>query len=436
MEDRSDEQNESGTINIQIPKVHQWSEDDVKCIIANSIMYYDSQRIYPKSQEQALKHKYTSFINLPIPSIHDVIGREEVIDDKLSEPNLNPNQLITKTKDGNVIQYYEWDNTISYDDLENFFKDNYYETDKYRISYSKEFIQWALHGKDTFIVGMRRIKDKEIVGVICGRNTVVSTTSVSFDAIEVIFLVILKKVRRKGIAKYLINELYRQIRLKGYGYGIWSSNTIIPKPFAQTNLMVRHINVEKLYTMEFFKMEKDQSISEKITILKILDDISNEGFRKMNINDVEQVWKLYTSQHTFTIYPEFTLDEFKERFMNNIVHCYVIENNNNITDFVSFITYDYKLLYPYNKLHDKLKIALLYYTVFSTKQPISKIMHDVLRECKSLNCDMLLLYDTMENRNFIYEMKFEQTTEIKFMGLVNWKIPNMKANEVGWSMLE
>jgi GNAT superfamily N-acetyltransferase len=484
---KSDENKNDSLVNI---KKYEWSEDEQRSITGNIIRHYERRIAHPKTQETALKHVYKLLNGLPVPTINKVINKESFIKEILSEPENEPCLL----KSSESKQYFKWAEKVEYEELEQLFKNHYYTTDKHIVTYSKEFIEWALSGEDVIIVGIRQIKDNELVGVLCGRSTGVNTETAVFNAIELVFFVIHQRVRKKGLATYLVREMYRQARVLGYSCGIYTSNSILPKPYAQSQLLVRYLNVEKLYEIEYFKMEEKQSISEKIKTLKLRDKIETIGLRKMTINDVDEVQKLFSKQCLFSIYPEFTKEEFKRRFLDHpkVIRSYIVEKitenkklsptnpttnvslseellsteplltsslpnsftdslltsssansltenllpNKEITDFISFFTYEYTLLPPYNKYYEKLKVAMIYYSVFSTNQPITRLVEDILIKCKRMNIDIVTIYNSMENNVMLFETGFESTGELRFYNLVNWQIPNLKSTQVGFATIE
>jgi len=413
------------------PTIYKWNKQDQKIISGNRAFYYNEAHRYPYDKKTALKHEYTTFSKLPFPAIDRIIGKEEYIENDLSVPSENPESLNLKDD-----AKYEFAYDLNYEDLVNFFDKNYRRTDRYFINYNKEFIEWSLCGNDIFIIGLKR--NNLLIGVICARNSTITTITSTMNAIETIYLVVHRDYRRKKISKYLIHELYRQARLKEYTIGFHYTNSIIPKPFGECILMIRHINVKKLYEMEFFRLDEKQNINEKIKSNKINVSIETKGFRKMENNDIKQVYDLFCKQDIFSVYPQFTLDEFTIRFTKypNVIKCYVVEQDGVITDFVSYIVYQYKLLPPYNKLHETLNVGMLYYSYFSENNASTTIIKDVLYECKSQNIDILNMYNTMENSNFTFECNFEITFEKKFLGMCNWLMPNIRTSSIGIALIE
>jgi len=418
-----------------------WTDYEQKNIIANILRYHETKKLHPKTQEIALKYKYKMLNGFPVPEINKLIKKESIINEKLSEPSLEPDKL--KTQNGKTI--LEWAEEITYEELEKLFNDHYITTDKHVVRYSKEFIKWALEGTDIVMVGIRSIKNNQLVGVICGRSTGVTTTTVLFNAMEIVFFVVHQQFRQKGLPIYLAREFYRKSKLLGYSCGIFSANSIVPKPYAQCQMYIRYINTKKLYEIEYFKLEEKQSIQEKMKALKITDSIKTPGFRKMTMDDLDLVHKLFCKQTTFSIYPEFTKEQFKKRFLDypDIIKCYVVENeikmideDLRISDFISFVVYEYVLLPPYNKYCEKIKIAMIYYTCFSTKYPITRIFQDIFYECKQMDIDAVVMYNIMEYELAIFETGWEPTGEMRWFNLVNWQIPNIKSNQIGFATIE
>jgi len=407
----------------------KWSDAEGKLMMSHLINQYEYYKKYPRTQEAALKWKYGTFKGVPLPKIMKYVLNEGPLIKQL--PKATESNTIIDSK-------YIWDD-VTYDELEIFLSKNYKKTDKYTVNYSKDFIKWALLGDYVWSIGIRTNKKKILCGVICARSSKVSTLMAYLPVVEIVFLVTKESQRGKGLSGFLVKELYRRARINDFSYGIYSSTAVVPKPFAQSELYHRYLSVEKMYTAGLLVLKDKEKVSTRITSLKIQNGICTPGFRKMNDSEIESVWKLFNKQNIFSVYPVFSFESFKQRFLNypDIVHNYVVETiTKEITDFVSYITYDYVMLPPYNRLCKSLKVALIYYTVFSTNNAISKILFDILYECHTQGIDIVAMYNTMENRLFITELTFESTNHSKFFGFVNWNMPIILGNQVGLASIE
>lgn len=89
----------------------------------------------------------------------------------------------------------------------------------FRFDYSKEFLKWALtppgYYKD-WIVGVRVIKSKKLVGFISGVlvHMIIEKTQNVTKMAEINFLCVNKKLRTKRLAPVLIKEVTRRVNLK------------------------------------------------------------------------------------------------------------------------------------------------------------------------------------------------------------------------------
>jgi glycylpeptide N-tetradecanoyltransferase len=427
------------------PKIEEieWSELEQKMIIANEIHYFESLKKTFKSQEIAIKHAFNSFKHLPLSKITGIIGKEGALINSLPRESNTELELKTVDSKGDIVQYYEWcnyvDSKASWDEISEFMYYNYTKNGKYVIQYSSEFIEWALTGSHKIMIGLKKIKTNQLIGFIAGRSTTISYINSIIDGFETVFLCIDEKFRKKNVIKYLLREYYRQVRNSGFVYGIQSTNSIIPKPFAQLGMSERHINVEKLYRMNIFTLDKKQSINEKLKVLELDGVVKTIGLRLLEKRDVEGVLSLLNNQRLFNLNPEFSSDEFENRFLNypNIVSSYVVQNSDGkITDFISYVKYQYRMLQPYNKYGSHLNIALLYCSCFSPEQPMTRILKDILNICKKDGIDMMLSYNNMEHSSLMYENKFDVSDMIKFVTMANWNMPDLKSQQVGWPLIE
>jgi glycylpeptide N-tetradecanoyltransferase len=77
---------------------------------------------------------------------------------------------------------------------------------------------------------------------------------------EINFLCIHKKLRSKRLAPVLIKEVTRRINKTGIWQAIYTSGTLIPKPFAETKYHFRSINYKKLIEVGFCSKPKSKAM--------------------------------------------------------------------------------------------------------------------------------------------------------------------------------
>lgn len=119
----------------------------------------------------------------------------------------------------------------------------------FRFKYSIAFLKWALTPPDyikEWIVGVRVIKNKKLVGFISGIPLQIIANGKNIRMAEINFLCVHKKLRSKRLAPVLIKEVTRRINLKGIWQAIYTVGKYIPTPFSETLYYHRSLNIKKL----------------------------------------------------------------------------------------------------------------------------------------------------------------------------------------------
>jgi len=119
----------------------------------------------------------------------------------------------------------------------------------FRFKYSIPFLRWALgapgYYKD-WLMGVRVIKNKKLVGFISGIPVTVVVAGTKMPMSEINFLCVHKKLRTKRLAPVLIKEVTRRINLKNVWQAVYTAGKYIPTPFAEALYFHRSLNVKKL----------------------------------------------------------------------------------------------------------------------------------------------------------------------------------------------
>ena len=119
----------------------------------------------------------------------------------------------------------------------------------FRFKYSVAFMRWALATPGYYkewIIGVRVIKNKKLVGFISGIPVTVVVNEQKLPMAEINFLCVHKKLRAKRLAPVLIKEVTRRINLKKIWQAIYTAGKYIPTPFTEALYYHRSLNVKKL----------------------------------------------------------------------------------------------------------------------------------------------------------------------------------------------
>ena len=157
-----------------------------------------------------------------------------------------------------------------------FLRDNYVE-DKdalFRFDYQKEFLQWALMVPDQYpdwVVGVRGGKKNKMFGFITGIPVKIRLHKRELKLVEINFLCVHKKLRTKRLAPVLIKEITRRVNLKNIFWAVYTSGSVLPRPFAECRYFHRSINVKKLIEIKFSHLPPGRSMGIQKKLLKLPD---------------------------------------------------------------------------------------------------------------------------------------------------------------------
>jgi len=194
---------------------------------------------------------------------------------------------------------FEWteiklDNDKEMEEVFELLKENYVEdTDSmFRFKYSIQFLRWALappgYYKD-WIIGVRVIANKKLVGFISGIPTTVCVNEQKNVMCEINFLCVHKKLRTKRLAPVLIKEVTRRVNLKNIWQAVYTAGKYIPTPFGEALYYHRSLNVKKLVQIGFCGIPPKSTLKRQEKINKLPDTVEIPGFRKMVKKDAKLV---------------------------------------------------------------------------------------------------------------------------------------------------
>lgn len=172
-----------------------------------------------------------------------------------------------------------------------------------------------------------------------------------------------------------------------------------------------------------------------IKLYKLPDQPKTKGFRKIEPKDFSKAHKLLMEYLVkYDLAPVFTEKEFEHWFspQNNIIECFVVENEGKITDLVSYYALPSTVMH--HPTHKQIKAAYSFYNVAS-KTPLEELIYDALVSAKNLNFDVFNALDLMENKNFLANLKFGIGDGNLQYYVYNWRCPNMIPEKVGLILL-
>lgn len=387
-----------------------------------------------KTPEEALKKSYQFWSTQPVPKMDEKITVNEAIepDKPVSEVRAEPYSL----PDGFVWDTLHLDDPLVLKELYTLLNENYVEDDDsmFRFDYQPEFLKWALQPpgwKKEWHCGVRVVKSGRLVGFISAIPATLNIYKKSQKMVEINFLCVHKKLRSKRVAPVLIREITRRVHLAGLFQAVYTAGIVLPKPVSTCTYWHRSLNPKKLIEVKFSHLSRNMTMQRTLKLYKLPDSPKTPGFRRMKTEDIDATHKLLVEfLSRFDLAPYFTKEDFVHWFVPrpNIIDSFVVENNNVITDFVSYYTLPSSVMH--HPVHKSLKAAYSFYNV-STKTPWIDLMQDALISAKQLHFDVFNALDLMENSEFLEALKFGIGDGKLQYYLYNWKCPSMGANQIG-----
>ncbi|OSD08620.1 N-myristoyl transferase [Trametes coccinea BRFM310] len=347
---------------------------------------------------------------------------------------------------------------------------NYVEDDdaSFRFQYSAEFLSWALkppgYHKDWHI-GVRVSSTKRLVAFISAVPIRLRVRDKYFDASEVNFLCVHKKLRSKRLTPVLIKEVTRQCHLQGVFQALYTAGVLLPTPVSTCRYYHRCLNIPKLVSVRFTGVPPNMTLARMIRLHKVPDRprLLDHGLREMEERDVPQVSDLFNRyMQRFQMVPVMSEEEVRHQFLSGlgegprgsgswkqkrdgqVVWTYVVENpkTKKITDFISFYSLPSTIMN--SDKYNLLNAAYLFYygteTAFEPdaeesgrlKKRLQDLIGDALVIANAADFDVFNALTLMDNACFLQDLKFGQGDGLLNFYLYNWRTaPLAGMNAVG-----
>ncbi|THH12512.1 hypothetical protein EW146_g7623 [Bondarzewia mesenterica] len=338
---------------------------------------------------------------------------------------------------------------------------NYVEDDvaAFRFQYTAEFLEWALkppgYHKEWHI-GVRVSANTKLVAFISGVPITLRVRGNVFQASEINYLCVHKKLRSKRLAPVLIKEVTRQCHLKGIFQAIYTAGVVIPTPVSTCRYYHRSLNVPKLVDVKFTFVPRNMTLARMIRQFKVpsAPHLSRSGLREMEQRDVEGVAELFTKyMKRFDMVPEMTHEEVRHHFLSGqgrgekdsvtgrregqVIWTYVVENptTHKITDFFSFYTLPSTIMN--HAKHHLLEAAYLFYYATDVafqegaddngllKRRLQDLIGDAVIVADEAKFDVFNALTLMDNAYFLPDLKFGSGDGLLNFYLYNWRTKSL-----------
>lgn len=401
---------------------------------------------YPNSISKGKKFSYQFWKNKPVSSFDEMSLGSQKIEDDLSKRRVYGEKTPIKLPDSMKWVTIDLEDSVMMDTVVSFLR-MYYLIDvkkKFKLDYTADFIKWAL-GNDGIMIAIVTKDNNTICGII---GTSFKTMTI-FNKIEkfavVDFLCSHPFYRKKKIAFTLIDEIVRRIVSNGVHQGCFTTERCVPSPTTVIRYYHRPINYIKLQKYGFTDVGgKPDKVQEKFTIKGVLPS----NCVPMTPDHIQHITKLHKKfMSRFNIYCNYSEDDMKHLLLNNnYVKSYVITENEQIVDFLSY----YLLPYFMDNENDKINAAYLF--LYSCNNISNDTMiENILKICNNNGIDILNVTDTgtmsdalltkdigndddsdIESYEHVYEHKFLKGSGKLHFNFFNWKCPTVKPKQISW----
>ena len=262
----------------------------------------------------------------------------------------------------------------------------------------------------------------------------------------------------KKMVHLLIDEITRRSVNKGYSYGIFSTDKLVPKPISVIRYYNRPLNYNKLEKHKFIILDKDGKC-DKLHNRFIENVKPSDYYKKITIEDInnneqylDKIYELYSEYMLrFNMYIKYSKEDLINILFNNNVNVYILKNKNEeIVDFISY----YKISKSIKDSDEQLNIANLFlYSCLS--EDIQLLISNLIRIVSNNDdIDLLTISDNMQNSEAIlsaltdcniesdeddydkvYDYKFGKAPIKSYINFFNWQSPLMKANQICFNII-
>jgi glycylpeptide N-tetradecanoyltransferase len=295
----------------------------------------------------------------------------------------------------------------------------------FRLTYSEDFIKWALSGPDAepdWFFCVRASETKKILACIAGTRMKVRVNNDEIQMAEINFLCVHPKLRQKKLAPLMIREVTRRINLTGIWQAVYTGAVLRSDPVTSARYWHRTLNVKKLKESGFAQINTTLETAERLyrttRVFKA---------RPMVKKDVPWVTKLLNEYFSkFKLAMIITEKQTAHMFLprDDIVQSYVYGE----TDFFSF----YSIPNAITESNDFIRTAYGYYFV-PGQLTTTDLITEALGRASQQGYDCFNILDVAGNdTKTLWELKFKPGTGELHYYLFNWKLEkSLKQDEVG-----
>jgi len=272
-----------------------------------------------------------------------------------------------------------------------------------------------------------------------------------FQASEINFLCVHRRLRSKRLAPVLIKEVARQCQLKGVFQAIYTTGAVLPTPVSTCRYYHRSLNVGKLADVRFIYVPRNMTVASMQKRFKVASTLQlGDSLREMEEKDVPAVAALYTRyMQRFNMAHVMSVDEVRHQLLSDngsrqkkkshsrregqVIWTYVVEHpeTHKITDFFSFYSLPSTVIdHP---RHNTLEAAYLFYYATDVafqenaeedgllKNRLQDLIGDALIIANQNEFDVFNVLTQMDIVPILEELKFGEGDGCLNFYLYNWR---------------
>lgn len=369
-----------------------------------NINEYINKNRYPKNKDESKNYEYNFWNSQPIQKEDNMIF-EQITN---FEKNFDEYKL---------PENYEWVNYSNLEESEDIC--NFLNNNNTKYFYTKEYLQWYYN--NSIVIGVSSTQN-QIIGIIFGKKVKLQINNKQLKVLEVDLVVVHSKLRQKKLTNILIKELTRQAVNNDIIFGIFKTNIYIPTPIIELTNYYRPLNINLLYKIEFIR-PKNITLNELVKAYELEKQPKNKNIIKLEEKNVEEMYEHYLKYiNKYNVYRILELEEFKDIFLNKMVTCYLLMEDNKIRDFISYYRLDLK------KDNNVIKTCKIFYYT-SINETAYRLLSDLVIITKQEGYDLIETTDYMENKDILRELKFDKNTN-EYINTYNFKINKFNTNQV------
>jgi glycylpeptide N-tetradecanoyltransferase len=248
--------------------------------------------------------------------------------------------------------------------------------------------------------------------------------------VKVSLMCIDTKYRSYRLAPVLIKEITRRAHLQNIWQAIYATSVIIPKPFCKAVYYHRGLNIQKLFNMGCTYISPNLDVKKAKTLYKLPKKPSLNNIRPMEKKDISLVHIVLNKYlERFKVRKYYSEEEVAYWFLprEKVIYTYVIEENDVITDMISFFAITN---YMPNDLNLKLYVAYSFINIAVTVT-FKELIRNALILAKNEGFDLYSALNVMDNESIFQDLMFGIGSNSLKYYFYNYQLPSITPNELG-----